>query len=110
MLKTSKLEKKLIHYMSKAIADFRMINKGDRVMACLSGGKDSYTMVKCLNRIRIDSHYRFELFAFTLDQSQPGWDDTHMRQWLSDHKINYEIETRDTYSVVKRVIQEGQTY
>lgn len=106
----SKIEKKLIHYMSKAISDFKMIEKGDRVMVCLSGGKDSYTLLSVLNHIRIEWHNHFELFSFTLDQSQPGWDDSSMRNWLSDHKIPYEIETRDTYSVVKRVIPEGQTY
>jgi tRNA 2-thiocytidine biosynthesis protein TtcA len=87
-----------------------MIEKGDRVMVCLSGGKDSYTLLHILNLIRVQWHHYFELFSFTLDQSQPGWDDSPMRSWLRDHKINYAIETRDTYSVVKRVIPEGKTY
>lgn len=107
---SSKIEKKLIHYVSKAIADFKMIEKGDRVMVCLSGGKDSYTMLNVLNHIRVEWRNHFELFSFTLDQSQPGWDDSHMRAWLENKKIPYEIETKDTYSVVKRVIPEGQTY
>lgn len=106
----SKIEKKLIHYVTKAIADYKLIQKGDRVMVCLSGGKDSYSMLMILNLIRLDWRNSFELFSYTLDQSQPGWDDSHMRNWLSDHKIPYEIETRDTYSVVKRVIPEGETY
>lgn len=106
----SKIEKKLIHYVTKAIADYKLIQKGDRVMVCLSGGKDSYSMLMILNLIRQEWRSSFELFSYTLDQSQPGWDDSHMRNWLSDHKIPYEIETRDTYSVVKRVIPEGETY
>lgn len=106
----SKIEKKLIHYVTKAIADYKLIQKGDRVMVCLSGGKDSYSMLTILNLIRLEWRNSFELFSYTLDQSQPGWDDSHMRNWLSDHKIPYEIETRDTYSVVKRVIPEGETY
>ncbi|OGT46188.1 MAG: tRNA 2-thiocytidine(32) synthetase TtcA [Gammaproteobacteria bacterium RIFCSPHIGHO2_12_FULL_38_11] len=106
----SKIEKKLIHYVTKAIADYKLIQKGDRVMVCLSGGKDSYSMLMILNLIRLEWRHSFELFSYTLDQSQPGWDDSHMRNWLVDHKIPYEIETRDTYSVVKRVIPEGETY
>lgn len=106
----SKIEKKLIHYATKAINDYKLIQKGDRVMVCLSGGKDSYSMLMILNLIRLEWRNSFELFSYTLDQSQPGWDDSHMRNWLSDHKIPYEIETRDTYSVVKRVIPEGETY
>lgn len=105
-----KVEKKIFHYMTKAIADYKLIEKGDRVMVCLSGGKDSYTMLSVLNKIRLEWRNSFEIFSYTLDQSQPGWDDSHMRNWLSDQRIKYEIETRDTYSVVKRVIPEGQTY
>lgn len=103
-------EKKLFHYITKAIADYKLICKGDHVMICLSGGKDSYTMLAILNLIRAEWRNSFEIFAYTLDQSQPGWDDSHMRKWLEDRKIKYEIETRDTYSVVKRVIPEGKTY
>ncbi len=110
MSKQSKIEKKLVHYIGKAIADYKMIEKGDRVMLCLSGGKDSFTLLSCLNHIRIESHYRFELFSYTLDQSQPGWDDSRLREWLETRKIPYEIETRDTYSVVKEKVPEGKTY
>jgi len=110
MKKEAQLLKKLSHYMSKAMRDYHMIAKGDRVMVCLSGGKDSFTMLKILNHIRIESHYRFELFSYTLDQSQPGWKDDALRQWLEDHRIPFEIETRDTYSVVKEKIPQGKTY
>ena len=110
MQKPSKLEQKLIHYIGKAIHDFKMIEKGDRVMVCLSGGKDSFTLLTLLNKMRIESNYRFELFSYTLDQSQPGWNDTVLREWLETRKIPYEIETRDTYSVVKEKVPEGKTY
>lgn len=106
----TKTAQKLQHYIAKAIRDFKMIEKGDRVMVCLSGGKDSYTLLTILNAIRLEWHNSFEIFSYTLDQSQPGWDDSHMRAFLESKKIPYEIETRDTYSVVKRVIPEGQTY
>ncbi len=110
MSTVSKTEQKLIHYISKAIHDFNMISKGDRVMVCLSGGKDSYTLLSLLNKMRVESNYRFELFSYTLDQSQPGWDDSGMRAWLDDRKIPYEIEKRDTYSVVIDKVPEGKTY
>lgn len=110
MTKPSKSEQKLLHYMGKALHDFRMIDKGDRVMVCLSGGKDSFTLLTLLNKLRIESNYRFELFSYTLDQSQPGWDDSRLREWLEARAIPYEIETRDTYSVVKEKVPEGKTY
>lgn len=110
MSKPSKIEKKLLHYLGKAIADFKMIKKDDRVMVCLSGGKDSFTLLKLLNQLRMEWHYSFELFSYTLDQSQPGWDDTALRHYLDNQRIPFEIETRDTYSVVKEKIPEGKTY
>ncbi len=106
----SAIEKKLLHYSGKAIADFNMIQTGDRVMVCLSGGKDSFTLLTLLNHLRRRSGNKFEVFAFTLDQSQPGWNDTALRHWLLEHKIAYEILTRDTYSIVKEKIPEGKTY
>ncbi|MFN3233896.1 MAG: tRNA 2-thiocytidine(32) synthetase TtcA [Gammaproteobacteria bacterium] len=106
----SKVEKKLLHYFTKTIADFDMIQTGDRVMVCLSGGKDSYTLLTLLNKARIRSNYKFEIFAFTLDQSQPGWKDTEMRAWLTERNIPFEIVTEDTYSIVKEKIPAGKTY
>ena len=108
--KISATEKKLLHYTGKAIADFNMIQKGDRVMVCLSGGKDSFTLLTILNSLRQRSNNKFELFSFTLDQAQPGWNDTKLKQWLADRNIPHEILTRDTYSIVKEKIPEGQTY
>lgn len=109
-LTPSKIEKKIQHYTGKAIADFNMIQRGDRVMVCLSGGKDSFTMLTILENLRRRSGNKFEIFAFTLDQAQPGWDDSALRQWLSDKNIPYEILSRDTYSIVKEKIPEGKTY
>lgn len=106
----STTEKKLLHYIGKGIDDFKMIRRGDRVMVCLSGGKDSFTLLTILNLLRRRSNNLFELFAFTLDQAQPGWDDQALRQWLADRNIPHEILTRDTYSIVKEKIPEGQTY
>ena len=110
MFTNSKIEKKLLHYTGKAIADFNMIQHGDRIMVCLSGGKDSFTMLRLLQLLRQRAPARFELFAFTLDQAQPGWDDGLLRNWLLTSQIPYEILTRDTYSIVKEKIPEGQTY
>ena len=110
MSNPSKVEKKLLHYTGKAIADFNMIQRGDRVMVCLSGGKDSFTLLTILEQLRRRSGNKFELFSFTLDQAQPGWDDSALRQWLADRSIKHEILTRDTYSIVKEKIPEGKTY
>lgn len=109
-VKESAVEKKLLHYTGKAIADFNMIQGGDRVMVCLSGGKDSFTMLRILSMLRRRARNKFEIFAFTLDQAQPGWDDSRLRQWLDDSKIPYEIIREDTYSIVKDKIPEGNTY
>ena len=108
--KIEKLEKKLLHYMGKAIHDFNMIEKGDRILVCLSGGKDSYTLLFLLRQIMLRSRGQFEIFSYTLDQSQPGWDDSHLRAYLEHYNIPYEIEKRDTYSVVTEKVPEGKTY
>ena len=106
----SLIEKKLLHYTGKAIADFNMIQRGDRVMVCLSGGKDSFTLLTLLHTLRRRSNNKCDVFAFTLDQAQPGWDDSKLRAWLDERSIPYEILKRDTYSIVKEKIPEGQTY
>jgi tRNA 2-thiocytidine biosynthesis protein TtcA len=104
------LEKKLLHYTGKAIADYNMIQHGDRLMVCLSGGKDSFTLVRILTLLQQRAKVKFELLAFTLDQAQPGWDDKALKAWLEHYSIPYEIITRDTYSIVKAKIPEHQTY
>jgi tRNA 2-thiocytidine biosynthesis protein TtcA len=106
----STTEKKLLHYTGKGIADFNMIQRGDRVMVCLSGGKDSFTLLTLLHALRRRSNNKFDVFAFTLDQAQPGWDDSALRHWLTERNIDHEILTRDTYSIVKEKIPEGKTY
>jgi len=110
MTKREELEKKLLHYTGKAIADFNMIQEGDRIMVCLSGGKDSFTLLRILQLLQQRAKIDFEIFSFTLDQAQPGWDDSALKAWLSQYKINFEVLTRDTYSIVKEKIPEGQTY
>lgn len=110
MSKDSAIEKKLLHYAGKAIHEFNMIETGDRVMVCLSGGKDSYTMLNILRILRMHSNNKFEIFAFTLDQRQPGWDDTHLKNWLEHKKIPHIIFSEDTYSIVTDKIPVGKTY
>ncbi|MDF1678322.1 MAG: tRNA 2-thiocytidine(32) synthetase TtcA [Legionellaceae bacterium] len=107
---SSTVEKKLLHYTGKAIADFNMIQAGDRVMVCLSGGKDSFTLLTLLHLLKKRAKINFEIFSFTLDQAQPGWDDTALRAWLDNRDISHTILTRDTYSIVKEKIPEGKTY
>ena len=110
MTKLTLLEKKLLHYTGKAVADFNMIQNNDRIMVCLSGGKDSFTMIKMLQLLQRRAKINFELFAFTLDQAQPGWNDEKLKLWLTSNKIPFEVLTRDTYSIVKEKIPEGSTY
>lgn len=110
MPKPSKTEKKLLHYTGKAIADYKMIQTGDRVMVCLSGGKDSFTLLRLLHLLQLRTNGKFEIFAFTLDQQQPGWDDSPLRNWLEDKKIPFDIVSQDTYSIVKEKLPEGKTY
>ncbi|OGT60105.1 MAG: tRNA 2-thiocytidine(32) synthetase TtcA [Gammaproteobacteria bacterium RIFCSPHIGHO2_12_FULL_45_12] len=104
------LEKKLLHYTGKAIADFNMIQQGDRVMVCLSGGKDSFTLVRMLQLLQCRAKIHFEIVAFTLDQAQPGWNDAALRAWLTERRIAHDVLSRDTYSIVKEKIPSGQTY
>jgi len=106
----SRVEKKLRHYMAKAISDYNMIQEGDRVLVCLSGGKDSYTMLHLLHQLRLRSDRKFDLFSLTLDQAQPGWNDDGLKAWLEEHEYPYEVLHRDTYSIVKEKVPEGKTY
>ena len=110
MSKIEQLEKKLLHYLGKAIADYNMIQKGDRVMVCLSGGKDSFTLLQLLHQLRKRSRNRFEVYSYTLDQKQPGWDDRALRAWLEERNYPYEIAAKNTYAVVTDKIPEGNTY
>lgn len=108
--KIEKVEKKLLYYMRKAIHDYNMIETGDRVLVCVSGGKDSLTMLSLLSKILLRKHRKFEILAFILDQSQPGWDDTKLRAYLTEHNLPFEILTKNTYKVVKEKTPEGKTF
>jgi tRNA 2-thiocytidine biosynthesis protein TtcA len=106
----SRIEKKLLHHTGRAIADYNMIQDGDRVLVCVSGGKDSFTMLRLLHLLRMRSNKQFDLFALTLDQAQPGWDDSGLKSWLDEHGYAHEILHRDTYSVVIDKVPDGKTY
>ncbi len=103
-------EKKLRFNLTKAIADYKMLQKHDKVMICLSGGKDSFSLLKLMHNLVAEKVYDINIIAYTLDQSQPGWDDKEMRAYLQAHNIPFVIEKRDTYSVVVDKTPEGKAY
>jgi len=105
----NKLAKKLCRLMGQAIVDFQMIEDQDRVMVCLSGGKDSYAMLDILMKLRERAPIQFELIAVNLDQKQPGFPEQVLPTYLRKLGIPFHIEEQDTYSIVKRVVPEGKT-
>jgi tRNA 2-thiocytidine biosynthesis protein TtcA len=105
----NKLQKRLRRQVGKAIDDFRMIEDGDLVMVCLSGGKDSYGMLDILLALQKTAPVRFELVAVNLDQKQPGFPEHVLPAYLEGLGVRYHVLERDTYSTVKRVIPEGKT-
>jgi len=104
-----KLAKRLRHQMGRAIADFGMIEDGDKVMVCLSGGKDSYTMLDILLQLQRKAPVAFSITAVNLDQKQPEFPEHVLPQYLESIGVDYRILEQDTYSVVTRVVPEGKT-
>ncbi len=104
-----KLEKRLCRLVGQAIGDFRMIDDGDRVMVCVSGGKDSYALLDILLKLRERAPVRFDIVAVNLDQKQPGFPAHVLPDYLTKLGVPFHIETQDTYSIVKRLIPEGKT-
>ena len=105
----AKLAKRIRRQVGEAIADFKMIGEGDRVMVCLSGGKDSHAMLDVLLSLQEKAPVRFELIAVNLDQKQPGFPAQVLPEYLESRGVPFRIVEQDTYSVVKRVIPEGAT-
>jgi tRNA 2-thiocytidine biosynthesis protein TtcA len=105
----NKLTKRLQRNAGRAIADFNMIEEGDRVMVCLSGGKDSFTMLDILMALQKRAPVRFDLLAVNLDQKQPGFPEHVLPEYARQIGIPFHVIQQDTYSVVKRVIPEGKT-
>lgn len=105
----NKLHKRLRRLTGQAIADFNMIEEGDKVMVCLSGGKDSYTMLEILRNLQASAPIEFSLVAVNLDQKQPGFPEHILPEYLSSIGVEYHILERDTYSIVKELVPEGKT-
>lgn len=108
-IREGKLQQKLRRNVGRAIADYNMIEAGDKVMACLSGGKDSYAMLDILLSLKRKAPVDFELIAMNLDQKQPGFPEHVLPAYLAELGIEYHIVERDTYRVVDSVIPEGKT-
>ena len=105
----NKLSKRLHRQVGQAIADFNMIEPGDKVMVCLSGGKDSYALLDILMSLRQRAPIQFDLIAVNLDQKQPGFPEHVLPEYLTRVGVPFHIENQDTYSIVKRLIPEGKT-
>ena len=109
-LEANKLQKRLRRNVGKAVADYRMIEEGDRIMVCLSGGKDSYAMLDILINLQKNAPIKFDLVAVNLDQKQPGFPEHVLPAYLDTLDIEYHVLEKDTYSIVTSKIPEGKTY
>jgi len=108
-LELNKLQKRLRRLTGQAIADFNMIEDGDKVMVCLSGGKDSYTMLEILRNLQASAPINFSIVAVNLDQKQPGFPEHILPAYLKETGVDFHILERDTYSIVKEIVPEGKT-
>ncbi|MDB4974586.1 MAG: tRNA(Cytosine32)-2-thiocytidine synthetase [Myxococcaceae bacterium] len=110
MTRAAKLEQELARELGRCIADFGLIEAGDRIMVCMSGGKDSYTLLHLLERARKKAPIEFSLLAVHLDQGHPGYDGAPLSSWLEAHGYDYRILREDTYSIVTEHVPAGKTY
>ncbi len=106
----NKLQKRLRRLTGQAIADYNMIQDGDKIMVCLSGGKDSYTMLEMLLSLQLSAPIKFEIIAVNLDQKQPDFPEDVLPRYLTERGVPFFILEKDTYSIVKELTPEGQTY
>jgi tRNA 2-thiocytidine biosynthesis protein TtcA len=106
---SNKLAKRLRRLAGQAIADFDMIHEGDKIMVCLSGGKDSYALLDILLHLKAHAPIHFDIVAVNLDQKQPNFPERVLPEYLTQLGVPFHIENQDTYSIVKRVIPEGKT-
>src|SRR5262245_55311470 len=110
MFVDSKIKTRLLRRMGEAIKAFGMIADGDRVMVCMSGGKDSHTLLDLLLDVQKRAPVRFDLLAVNLDQKQPGFPAEVLPTYLRERQVPFRIVERNTYAVVKRLVPEGKTY